>query len=89
MFTFITYWPRGMPSASIVSAAIMQTSASAAGIGGAHRIGVELHELAEAARARLLIAEHPALAIAPIGHGERLLVLGDIAGERCGQVIAQ
>ncbi len=31
LFTFIRYCPLGMPSASIVSAAIMQTSASAAG----------------------------------------------------------
>ena len=34
------------------------------GVGGdarrADRVGVELHELAEAARARLLVAEHPA-----------------------------
>ena len=31
LFTFTTYEPRGMPSASIVSAAIMHISASAAG----------------------------------------------------------
>ena len=55
----------------------------------AHRVGVELHELAEAARARLLVAEHPAEAIAAIGLGQRVEILGDIARERRGQVVAQ
>ena len=59
------------------------------GRGGAHRVGVELHELAEAARSRLLVAEDPALAVAAIGGGQLLLVLGHVAGQRRGQVIAQ
>ncbi len=54
-----------------------------------HRVGVELHELAEPARTRLLVAEHPAGAIAAIGLGQPLVVLRDIAGERRGQVVAQ
>ncbi len=57
--------------------------------GRADRIGVELHELAEAARSRLLIAEHPADAIAAIGLGQGIEVLGHVAGERRGQVVAQ
>ena len=67
----------------------MQISASAAARGRADRVGVELHELAEAARPRLLVAEHPAGAIAAIGLGQAVVVLGDIAGERRGQVVAQ
>ena len=48
----------------------MQISASAATDGAPDRVGVELHELAEAARARLLVAEHPAGAIAAVGLGQ-------------------
>ena len=63
------------------------------GIGGrrrrADRVGVELHELAEAARARLLVAKHPAGAIGAIGLRQPVVILGDIARERRGQVIAQ
>ena len=57
--------------------------------GGTHRVGVELHELAEAPRSRLLVPEHPALAIAAVGGGDLLAVLGHVAGERRGEVIAQ
>ncbi len=63
------------------------------GVGGRGRrpdgVGVELHELAVAPRSGLLIAEHPTGAIAAIGLGQALVMLGDIAGERRGQVIAQ
>src|SRR5262249_36565797 len=63
------------------------------GIGGnrgrAHRIGVELHELAKAAGARLLVAEHPSLAIAAIGLRQLLEILRHVARERRGQVVAQ
>ena len=63
------------------------------GIGGdarrADRVGVELHELAEAARARLLVAKHPAGAIAAIGLRQALVILGDVARERRGQIVAQ
>ena len=67
----------------------MQISASAATRGRADRVGVELHELAEAPRPRLLVAEHPAGAVAAIGLRQRVEILGDIAGERRGQVVAQ
>ena len=67
----------------------MQISASAAGDARADRVGVELHELAEAARPRLFVAEHPAGAIAAIGLGQAVVVLGDIAGERRGEIVAQ
>ncbi len=40
--------------------------------GGAHRIGVELHELAEAAGARLLVAEDVAGAIGAVGQLDSL-----------------
>ena len=60
LLTLTTYWPRGTPSASSVSAASMQSSASAATRRGADRVGVELGELAEAARPRLLVAPHRA-----------------------------
>ena len=56
---------------------------------GADRIGIELHELAEAARAGLLVAEDVAVVIAAEGLGQFLEVLGDIAGQRRRQVIAQ
>jgi len=48
-----------------------------------------LHELAEAAPARLLIAEHPAGPIGAVGFRQPVVVLCDIARERRGQVIAQ
>ena len=69
----------------------MQISASAAGpdSAGPDRVGVELHELAEAPGARLLVAEHPARTIGAIGFRQPVIVLGDMAGERGGQVIAQ
>ena len=67
----------------------MHISASAAGEARAHRVGVELHELAEAARARLLVAEHPADAIAAIGLRQRVEILRHVARERRGQVVAQ
>ena len=54
-----------------------------------HRVGVELHELAEAAGAGLLVAEHPAEAIAAIGFRQRVEILGDVTRERRGQVVAQ
>ncbi len=59
------------------------------GAGRADRVGVELQELAEAARARLLVAEHGAAAIGAIGLGQALEMFGEMAGERRGQVIAQ
>ncbi len=55
----------------------------------ADRVGVELHELAEAAGAGLLVAEHPAMAIAAIGLGQRLEILRHVARQRRGQVVAQ
>ena len=59
------------------------------GRGRADRVGVELHELAEASWSRLLVAEHPARAIGAVGFRQPVVVLGDIARERRGQVIAQ
>ena len=56
---------------------------------GADRVGVELHELAEAARPRLLVPENPAGAVAAVGFRQRVVVLGDVAGERGGQVVAE
>ena len=89
LFTLMTYCPRSKPSASIVSAAIMQISASAAGRGRADRIGIELHELAEAARPRLLVAEHPAGAVAAIRLRQALVILRHEARERRGQIVAE
>src|SRR4029078_5003054 len=57
--------------------------------GRTHRVGVELHELAEAARARLLVAEYIALAIAAVGLGQRVEVLRHTERERRGEVVAQ
>ncbi len=73
----------------MVSAAIMHISASAAMRAAAHRVGIELHELAEAARAGLLVAEHPAEAVAAIGLRQRVEILRDVARQRRGQVVAQ
>ncbi len=56
---------------------------------GAHRVGVELGELAEAAGARLLVAPHGADGVAAEGLGQLVEVLGHVAGERRGQVVAQ
>jgi hypothetical protein len=53
--------------ASMVSAIIMHISASAWTPGRADRVGVELHELAEPARPRLFVAEHPAGAVGAVG----------------------
>ncbi len=59
------------------------------GRGCADRIGIELHELPEAARPRLLVAKHIAGAIAAIGFRQPVEILRHIAGERRGQIIAQ
>ena len=63
------------------------------GVGGGRgrpdRVGVELHELAEAAGAGLLVAKHPADAIGAIGLRQRVEIFRDITGERRGQIIAQ
>ena len=59
------------------------------GTGGADRVGVELHELAEAAGAGLLVAEDIAGAIAAERLGQLVVVLGEIAGERRGEIVAQ
>ena len=56
---------------------------------GADRVGVELGELAEAAGAGLLVAPHGADGVAAEGLGQPVEVLGDVAGERRGQVVAQ
>ena len=55
----------------------------------ANNIGVELHELAETAGAGLFVAKHPAGAIAAIGQLNVVEIFGDMAGQRCGQIIAQ
>ena len=55
----------------------------------AHRVGIELHELAEAAGTGLLVAVDVADAIAAIGLWQRVEILGDIARQRRGQVVAQ
>jgi hypothetical protein len=57
--------------------------------GRAHRVGVELHELAEAARPRLLVAEDKTRAIAAIGLGQLVVILGDVTGQRRGEIVAQ
>ena len=67
----------------------MQSSASAATRRGADRVGVELGELAEAPRSRLLVAPHRANLIAAEGLGQALKILGDVAGERRGQIVAE
>ena len=67
----------------------MHISASAAGDARADRVGVELHELAEAAGAGLFVAEDIAGAVAAIGLRQRVEILGDIARQRRGQIVAQ
>ena len=52
-------------------------------------IGIELRELAEAARSRLLIAPDGTCRVTAVGLGELVVVLGDETGERRRQVIAQ
>ena len=63
------------------------------GIGGRRRradgVGVELHELAEATRTRLLVAEYPPETIGTIGLRQRVKVFRDIARQRRGQIVAQ
>ena len=78
-----------MPSASIVSAASMHISASAAIDARADRVGIELHELTEASRPRLLVAVHIAVTIGAIGQREVLEILRHVTRERRGQVVAQ
>ncbi len=67
----------------------MHISASAAGEAAAHGIGIELHELAKTAGTGLLVAVDIAGAIAAIRFRQRVEILGDIARQRRGQVIAQ
>ena len=57
--------------------------------GGADGVGVALVELAEAARARLLVAPDRADLVAAVGGRQAQAVLGEDAGERRGQVVAQ
>ncbi len=59
------------------------------GAGRADGVGVELHELAEAAGAGLFVAEDIAGAIAAEGLGQGFEILGEIAGERRGEIVAQ
>src|SRR5262249_174810 len=89
LFTFTTYCPRGMPSASIVSAAIMHISASAAGVGAPAGSASECMELREGPGAGLPFPETQPDARARIGLARRRESLGDVARERRGQVVAQ
>ena len=57
--------------------------------GRSHSIGVELHELAEAAGAGLFVAKHEARAKAAIGLGQLVEMLRHIAGQRRGEIVAQ
>ncbi len=57
--------------------------------GGTDGVGIELHELAEAPRPRLLVPEHPAVAVGAVRLREPLVVLRDVAGERRRQVVAE
>ncbi len=65
------------------------------GVGGdvvrPNRVSIELGELAETAGSRLLVAPHGADCVAPEGQGELLFLqsLRHVAGERCGEVVAQ
>ena len=59
-----------MPRASMVSAASMQISASAAGVGVPDSVCIELHELAIAARTRLFVAVDIPHPVAAIGLGQ-------------------
>ena len=67
----------------------MHISASACDARRADGVGVELHELAEAAGAGLFVAEDIAGAIGAVGQLDLVEILGDMAGERRGQVVAQ
>ena len=88
LLTLTTKLPRGIPSASMVSAAIMHISASAAG---------EAEPTVSASNCMnwrirpywLLVAIDIAGAIAAIGFWQMLEILGDIARQRRGQVVAQ
>jgi len=56
---------------------------------GAYRVGVELHELAEAAGAGLFVAIDVAGAIAAIGLWQRLEIFCHVTRQRRGQIVAQ
>ncbi len=56
---------------------------------GAHRVGVELHELAEAAGAGLFVAVDVARSVAAVRLRQRVEIFRDIARQRRGQVVAQ
>jgi len=53
------------------------------------RIGIELHELAEPPRPRLLVAKYVARPVAAIGFRQFVEIFRDIAGERRGEIVAQ
>ena len=57
--------------------------------GRADRVGVELQELPEPARAGLLVAEHRPDPIGAVGLWQGVEMLGHVAGERRRQVVAQ
>ncbi len=63
------------------------------GVGGdggrPHRVGVALGELAEAPRSGLLVAPDRAHGIAAVRVGQVAAVLGEDAGERGGEVVAE
>src|SRR4029077_15089794 len=54
-----------------------------------HGVGIELHELAEAAGTRLLVAVDVTDAIAAVGFWQRLEIFRNVARERRGQIVAQ
>ena len=89
LLTLMTYWPR---SKSQRLHRIRRHHADL-GVGGdarrAHRVRIELHELAKASRPRLFVPKHPAGAIAAIRFWQRVEILRDVAGERRGQVVAE
>jgi hypothetical protein len=55
----------------------------------AHRVGVELHELAEPARPRLLVAVDVGRPVAAIGLRQRVKILRHVTGERSGEIVAR
>ena len=56
--------------------------------GGADRVGVELHELAEAARAGLFVAEDIAGAVGAVGQLDIVEIFRNMTGKRRRQVVA-
>ena len=89
LLTLTTYWPRGTPSASSVSAASMHSSASAATDEAPTVSASNWVNWRIAPRPRLLVPPYRARLIAAEGLGQALIILRHVAGERRRQIVAE